>query len=60
METYLCSKSIKKCIKMINTEFKIVFISREGGSKEEGQGLGRIRFTQGTPERISNVSVLFT
>lgn len=30
------SKSIKKCMGMINTEFKIVFIPRE----EEGRGEG--------------------
>lgn len=31
MDMYLCSKSIKKCMKMINTEFKVVVISKEEG-----------------------------
>lgn len=41
MDTYLYSKSIKKYMEIINTEFQIVFISRKGGKQEErtlGQG----------------------
>lgn len=31
MDMYLCSECIKKCMKMMNTEFKVVVIPREGG-----------------------------
>lgn len=40
MHMHLCSKSINKYMRMINTEFKIVFISREGG-RQGGRSLGQ-------------------
>lgn len=36
MDTYLCSKSIKKCMGVINTEIQIEFISREEVGKKKG------------------------
>lgn len=35
MDTYPYSKSIKKYMEIINTEFQITFIFREGGRQEE-------------------------
>ena len=40
IEKYLCSKSIKKCRGIVNTEFKIVFIPRER-DRQKGRTLGK-------------------
>ena len=46
MGTYLCSRSIKKCMKMINTEFKRGYLGKET-AWGEGDRQGRRPLGQG-------------
>lgn len=60
MGTYLCSRSMKKCMRMRNTKFKRGFLGKEtaGGGGRRRAGKKDIRSRRIT-QRISNVSALF-